>query len=180
MNREQRRAAKRAGKRQSRPTRSRDEQIKTVYAALFMNSTEDMDADQKTELLLPYVMGLDALTNGSFSLRAFIAVNESNVIAFSLAKLLHDDGTDDTRLIVKESEADLLAGAEALANIGERWKARGKWGASGDEIQAIRRAYEWLSALLDVAPQGYVLRAIKMQEGLTRPISESIERENTK
>lgn len=90
----------------------------------------------------------------------FISLVEMNYFAFALGARLFKFGTDSTREAIAPSQAAFEAAAVALEHIGVRKSEKGVYRANGDELNAIRNAFEWLDQMLMVSNQGHTLTAL--------------------
>ena len=90
----------------------------------------------------------------------FISLIEMNYFAFALGARLFKYGTDATKEAIIPSQAVFEKAAEAMQSIGERKGSKGVYRATGDELKALREAFEWLEALLECSTQGHTLSAL--------------------
>lgn len=132
-----------------------------LSTALKCASLEPLSDHQRTELMMPIYALLERLRTGILDLEDFDALTESNAFAFTLAAEIHKHGTDDTKAIIAPSEADIMAGADALNQIGTRYSKTGKFGASANELTALRQSFVWLDQMLSVCNEGTAYRAMR-------------------
>lgn len=145
--------------------------LNTPAAALAINtllikcSTADQHDDARTALMMPAYAALDDLTGTAttapwLDYEGFIRLNEMNAFGFTLGARLFKFGTESTKEVIAPSQAAFEAAAEALEHIGVRKADKGVFRANGDELNAIRNAFEWLDQMLMVSDQGHTLTAL--------------------
>lgn len=145
--------------------------LNTPAAALAINtllikcSHDDQHDDARTALMTPAYAALDALTGTAttspwLDYEGFIRLNEMNCFGFTLGARLFEYGTESTKEVIAPSQAAFEAAADALVNIGNRKKEKEVFRATGDELNAIRNAFEWLDQMLMVSNQGHTLTAL--------------------
>ena len=159
MNRAQRRAKEKAGKVFN----------KAVGAMAFntriaLNMVDDTTEIDQAELLNGPLLHLTMLQTGKLTDAGFIDINEANCAAFCLAGELYRNGDAETRRQLNETTAIYTNAADALAAIGTRCMRTNRYGATGDELQAIRAAMDIYVQLIAVAPRGLVCRALKQSQ----------------
>ena len=161
MNREQRRAASRA----------KNGRVfnKAVAAMAFntriaLNMVEDTSEIDQAELLNGPLLHLTMLQTGKLTDAGFVDVNEANCAAFCLAGELYRNGDAETRRQLNETTIIYTTAADALAAIGARCMRTNRYGATGDELQAVRTSLDMYSQLIAVAPRGLVLRALRQAQ----------------
>ena len=159
MNRAQRRAKEKAGKVFN----------KAVGAMAFntriaLNMVDDTTEIDQAELLNGPLLHLTMLQTGKLTDSGFVDINEANCAAFCLAGELYRNGDAETRRQLNETTAIYTNAADALAAIGTRCVRTNRYGATGDELQAIRAALDIYGQLIAVAPRGLVCRALKQAQ----------------
>lgn len=138
---------------------------KIVYSRLFRASTEPISQQQITALILPFRAGIDALQRGALDLESWTRLNEMNLFSFHLAGRLHKAAVQDfAKAQIAPSQQTFEAAADALYQIGLRWKERSRFIATGDELKPIRESANWLDELLKIAPEGMALDALMAAE----------------
>lgn len=131
--------------------------IKTVIAS---NMVTEQESNIHADLVLPAYAMLENLTHGTLDTDGFVKLSEMNAACFCLAAQIHEHGTDKVKAFIKTYEPITVAAANALHMIGERYAGKGKFGATGDELSALRKAIAALDDLLLMAPKGIALRAL--------------------
>lgn len=138
---------------------------KIVYSRLFRASMEDISEPQRMALILPFRAGIDALQRGALDLENWTRLNEMNLFSFHLAGRLHKAATQDfAKEQISASQPTFEAAADALYQIGMRWKSRNRFVATGDELKPIKESANWLDELLQIAPEGMALDALLAAE----------------
>jgi hypothetical protein len=138
---------------------------KIVYSRLFRASMEPISQDQITALILPFRAAIDALQRGALDLENWTQLNEMNLFSFHLAGRLHKAAVQDfAKEQIAPSQQTFEAAAEALYQIGLRWKERSRFVATGDELKPIKESANWLDELLQIAPEGMALDALLAAE----------------
>ena len=74
------------------------------------------------------------------------------------------NGDTETRRQLNETNVIYTTAADALATIGTRCMRTNRYGATGDELQAIRATLDMYSQLIAVAPRGLVCRALRQAQ----------------
>lgn len=143
----------------------RDMANKIVYSRIFRASTEPISQEQITALILPFRAAIDALQRGALDLENWTRLNEMNLFSFHLAGRLHKAAVQDfAKAQIAPSQQTFEAAADALYQIGLRWKERSRFIATGDELKPIRESANWLDELLQIAPEGMALDALLAAE----------------
>lgn len=143
----------------------RDMANKIVYSRIFRASTEPISQEQITALILPFRAAIDALQRGALDLENWTQLNEMNLFSFHLAGRLHKAAVQDfAKAQIAPSQQTFEAAADALYQIGLRWKDRSRFVATGDELKPIRESANWLDELLKIAPEGMALDALMAAE----------------
>ena len=144
---------------------SNDMANKIVYSRLFRASMEDISEPQRMALILPFRAGIDALQRGALTLEQWTSVNEMNLFSFHLAGRLHKAAVQDfAKEQISASQPTFEAAADALYQIGLRWKERSRFVATGDELKPIKESANWLDEMLQIAPEGMALDALLAAE----------------
>lgn len=131
--------------------------IKTVIAS---NMVSEQEQDIHTRVVLPAYAALENLAKGLLDVHGLITLSEVNATTFCLAAKMHEQGTDAVKQAMKVHEPTTLTAANALEGIGNRYAENGKFGATGDELGALRKSIVALDELLLMAPKGIALRAL--------------------
>lgn len=143
----------------------RDMANKIVYSRIFRASTEPISQEQITALILPFRAAIDALQRGALDLENWTRLNEMNLFSFHLAGRLHKAAAQDfAKEQIAASQPTFEAAADALYQIGLRWKSRNRFVATGDELKPIKESANWLDELLQIAPEGMALDALLAAE----------------
>lgn len=129
------------------------------------HSVAAQDEEASAMLMTIALAALDALTGTETSApwlddEGFIGLIEFNYFAFALGARLFKYGTDSTKEAIAPSQVVFEKAAEAMQSIGERKGKLGKYGATGDELKALRDAFAWLESLLEVSTQGHTLSSL--------------------
>ena len=123
------------------------------------NITPANEQDQEV-VLMPALIQVDRLMQGTLTQEGYIELTEANVTAFCLAAILHKHGANEaTKKILEPAQPVFEAAADALADIGVRRQTRGKYLATGPELKLVRDSMDWLRALMEVADRGHIARA---------------------
>jgi hypothetical protein len=143
----------------------RDMANKIVYSRIFRASTEPISQEQITALILPFRAAIDALQRGALDLENWTRLNEMNLFSFHLAGRMHKAAAQDfAKEQIAPSQQTFEAAADALYQIGLRWKSRNRFVATGDELKPIKESANWLDELLQIAPEGMALDALMAAE----------------
>ena len=132
--------------------------INTRLALNMVDDTTDID---QAELLNGPLLHLTMLQTGKLNDTGFIDINEANCAAFCLAGELYRNGDAETKRQLNKTTIIYTTAADALASIGTRCMRTNKYGAFGDELQAVRASMDMYSQLIAVAPRGLVCRALR-------------------
>lgn len=161
MNRAQRRAAAKA-----KPIKvlNKDAAAMAFHTRLALNMVDDTTETDQAELLNGPLLHLTMLQTGKLGDTGFIDINEANAAAFCLAGELYRNGDAETRRQLNETTVIYTTAADALSAIGTRCVRTNRYGATGDELQAIRASLGMYSQLIAVAPRGLVCRALKQAQ----------------
>ena len=138
---------------------------KLFYSTLFRASVEPISQTQITALMMPFRTTIDALQRGVLTLEQWTSINEMNLFSFHLAGRLYKAATQDfAKDQIAASQPTFEAAADALYQIGMRWKSRNRFVATGDELKPIKESANWLDELLQIAPEGMALEALMEAE----------------
>lgn len=123
---------------------------------------------RKRELMLDVYLSLDLLARGGMEQPHYIKLIELNYAAFSLSAWLYKHGAVALKLKMRnEFKLALEDCAEAIASMGDRYKQTGKFGASGNELKAIRAGADSMNTLFEISPSGAVVHALLEAEEMT-------------
>lgn len=161
LNRAQRRAAAKA-----KPGRvfNKSAAAMAFHTRLALNMVDDTTETDQAELLNGPLLHLTMLQTGKLTDSGFIDINEANCAAFCLAGELYRNGDAETRRQLNETTVIYTTAADALATIGARCMRTNRYGATGDELQAIRATLDMYGQLIAVAPRGLVCRALRQAQ----------------
>ena len=138
---------------------------KIVCSRLFRSSVQPISQEQIMALILPFRGSIDALQRGALELENWTRLNEMNLFSFHLAGRLHKAAVqEEAKAQIAPSQQTFEQAADALYQIGIRWKDRGRFVATGDELKPIRESANWLDELLQIAPEGMALDALMAAE----------------
>ena len=138
---------------------------KIIYSTIFRASVEPISQTQITALMMPFRTTIDALQRGALTLAQWTSINEMNLFSFHLAARLHKAAVQDfAKEQIAPSQQTFEAAADALYQIGVRWKSRNRFVATGDELKPIKESANWLDELLQIAPEGMALDALLAAE----------------
>ena len=138
---------------------------KIIYSTLIRASVEPISQTQITALMMPFRTTIDALQRGALTLAQWTSINEMNLFSFHLAGRLHKAAVQDfAKEQISASQPTFEAAADALYQIGLRWKSRNRFVATGDELKPIKESANWLDELLQIAPEGMALDALLAAE----------------
>lgn len=118
------------------------------------------DESTQFNVILPAYAALEALEKGFLDMDGFINLNEMNATAYCLALHIHKNGSEAVKADMLSREHIPTEAAEALNGVATRYNEKGKFGATGEEIKAIRKAIVMLDELLMAAPKGVSLKAM--------------------
>ena len=153
MNREQRRAMKRAERSHSKPPVIRKvwpTDIDTIQYAIDRASIPDRSKLNK--ILIRELACLNAFTNGTATMQELSELVSMNKVAQTLAGMG----------VGPEAIPDCMKAEAGLIEAAERFERTGKMGLSGSSIQALRDVIEWHDTQRDSIPQGQYLEAIRL------------------
>lgn len=155
MNRQQRRA-------NSKPQRviSKSATWWQIQAKLHCHSNAPSSQEANASILMPLYASITRLTSGIADQSDFYLINEMNCFGFNLAGDISKNGDDETRQAVAGGYYAFMATSDALTRIGNRKNASGKWGASGDDLQALRDMAHWVDELMQVSTEGLIMSAL--------------------
>ena len=138
---------------------------KIIYSTIFRASVEPISQQQIVALMMPFRTTIDALQRGALTLEQWTSVNEMNLFSFHLAGRLYKAAVQDfAKDQIAASQPTFEAAADALYQIGLRWKSRNRFAATGDELKPIKESANWLDELLQIAPEGMALDALLAAE----------------
>lgn len=138
---------------------------KIIYSTIFRASVEPISQQQIVAMMMPFRTTIDALQRGALTLEQWTSVNEMNLFSFHLAGRLHKAAVQDfAKEQIAPSQQTFEAAADALYQIGLRWKSRNRFVATGDELKPIKESANWLDELLQIAPEGMALDALMAAE----------------
>ena len=144
---------------------SNDMANKIVYSRLFRSSMQPISGEQITALITPFRAQIEALRLAKTDLDGWTRLNEMNLFSFELAsRIFHSTNDEEARRQIEPSQKVFEAAAEALFQIGKRFRVRNKFIATGDELHVIRESSIWLNELLAIAPEGLALTALMKAE----------------
>lgn len=134
---------------------------------LASNCTEETDASQHSSIMIPVFLAIDALEHGTLDDEKFVHLVEMNAAAVCLCAIIAENGTKQVQDAMKAHEATIVAAGDALAAVGERRAKLGRFGATGNQLRAIRDAANIMSDISKDVPRGMVLRALKQAQDMT-------------
>lgn len=138
---------------------------KIIYSTIFRASVEPISQQQIVALMMPFRTTIDALQRGALTLAQWTSINEMNLFSFHLAGRLHKAAIQDfAKEQIAPSQQTFEAAADALYQIGLRWKSRNRFVATGEELKPIKESANWLDELLQIAPEGMALDALLAAE----------------
>ena len=135
--------------------------VNVLNRTIFTVSRADLSEANQRDILLPAFLALDDLRAGKLSPGHFVTLNESNCMTWQLGRQLAihrvSAETGDLALVVKQRTE---IAADALAEIGERFRTRGSFTPTGDELESIRLSLDLCRQLLATMPAGSVFKAM--------------------
>ena len=144
---------------------SREQANKLIYSTIFRASTQAISEEQISALITPFRAQIEALRLAKTDLDGWTRLNEMNLFSFELAsRIFHSTNDEEARRQIEPSQKVFEAAAEALFQIGKRFRVRNKFIATGDELHVIRESSIWLNELLAIAPEGLALTALMKAE----------------
>lgn len=148
-------------------------QLGTIYR----HSVDMPTDDQQRDVLLPGYVALDELRAGRLDASQFVTLNEVNCMTWQMGRqvAIHRANAD-TGYVALQAKDTTEAAAEALSSIGIRWRDRGRFVATGDELEAIRVSFDMCSQLIALLPSGMVLQALMDAESMVRGTVGNIDR----
>ncbi len=171
MNRQQQRAAQKINRQQAKAKRSRPRETDKAVAWTFIKNTlsfasvEPQTEAETIQMMAPYYASLTRLTvTGTFDRADFDTLNVLWNCAFNIGYQLHKDGDDETKLVLMPTLPVIEAAGKALESIGQRWADKFKWGATGDDLQALRDLADTLEQLMNVSTRGLVAQSLTKAE----------------
>lgn len=112
-------------------------------------------------------MALDKLRAGKCTQDDYITINEYNVMLWTLGRQVAinraSEETGEVALLAKDASEKV---AECLLAIGNRSIERGRFVATGDELNAIRESFDLADQFIKSIPKGLVLQAMMEAEGM--------------
>lgn len=144
---------------------SKDQANKIIYSTIFRASTQAISEEQISALITPFRAQIEALRLAKTDLDGWTRLIEMNLFSFALAsRIFHSTNDEEARRQIEPSQKVFEAAAEALFQIGKRFRVRNKFIATGDELHVIRESSIWLNELLAIAPEGLALTALMEAE----------------
>lgn len=171
MNRQQQRQAEKINRQQAKAKRSKPRETDRAVAWTFIKNTlsfasvaPQTEADT-IQMMAPYYASLLRLTKtGTFDRADFDTLNVLWNCAFNIGYQLHKDGDNETKLALMPTLPVIDAAGKALESIGKRWAEKDKWGATGDDLQALRDLAGVLEQLMNVSTRGLVSQSLTKAE----------------
>lgn len=167
MNRQQQRQAEKINRQQAKAKRSKPRETDKAVAWTFIKNTlsfasvEPQTKEETIRMMAPYYVCLGRLTTtGTFDRSDFDTLNIMWNCAFNIGYQLHKDGDDETKLVLMPTLPVIEAAGKALESIGQRWAEKDKWGATGDDLQALRDLAGVLEQLMNVSTRGIVSQSL--------------------
>lgn len=132
-----------------------------IEGRIRLSETNPLTEQQINDILVPAYQWLTNLQFGCMNVDQYVSMIEVNCAAFSLAARIYGAATsDEAKQQIKRSEKAFNDAAEALNNVGGRFGATGKFGATGDELNAVRESVDWYRELLPFATTGLAEQAV--------------------
>ena len=122
-----------------------------------MTMATEQDADEMT---VSPLMNIERLATGTLNNDGFIDLNEANIAGFCIAGRIHRHANAASKAIILQAEPIFITAANALAEIGTRKIKRGKYIATGDELQAIRDSMQTYRQVILIAEKGHVMTGL--------------------
>lgn len=174
MNRQQQRAAQKINRRQSQPSKGKRREIDkaaawyAIQAKIYSASIDPHTEGETIEVLQTVYPAMLRLSKGLFDLADFKQMNLINAFGYELTSSIYQAGDDETKQAVIPGNEIFLNCADALLRMGERFNKLKKFGATGDEIQALRSMISFVEQIMNVATRGLVLSALTRAEASVR------------
>lgn len=115
-----------------------------------------------SKLMLQAYALLVSLERGALDIEGFWHLNEINSLGYSFMSILHAEGSEAVKADMKRREPIPLAASDALEAIGLRYNRTGKFGASGNELKALRATVTNLDELSKASPTAVFVRAVEL------------------
>ena len=118
------------------------------------------EVDRQHEVLKLHVM-YDRLTTGKLNDDSYVAMVEMLLVAFHLAKQLHELGSETVRFHTNVFHDDLEKAALAISEVGVRKKDRNaeSYVATGLELRNIYFGIQLFEFFLNMATKGHLMTA---------------------
>lgn len=135
-----------------------------IQAKIYSASTDPHTEGETIEVLQTVYPAMLRLSKGLFDLADFKQMNLINAFGYELTGSIFQAGDDETKQAVRQGHEIFMNCADALVQMGERYNKRGKFGATGDELQALRSMISFVEQVMNVATRGLVLSALVRAE----------------
>ena len=136
---------------------SNAQQFSLAIAKHDMTQATEEDADTLT---ISPLMNIERLSTGKLDDEGYIDLNEANVAGFCIAARIFEFANDASKSIIAQAQPIFEDAAEAIAEIGLRKVKRGKYIATGDELNLIREGIRMYREVILVAERGHVMTGL--------------------
>lgn len=137
-----------------------------IKLRLVSNMYQDHSESSRSDLLLPAYAALLSLERGALDVDGFYLLNEMNAAGFGIMEVLYERSTQAVKTDIDRRVEIPRSAADAMESIGHRYNRTGKFGATGNELQAVRAAITNLDELSKSAPVGVLVQALQRANAL--------------
>lgn len=146
---------------------------RAIFAIINAHSHADQEPSIHESIALEAYQCIERLAKGLFDLNDFITVNRLNSLAYELAMQIKPTLDESSQQAIMQHIHTMHTCADHLVEIGERYAKSGKWGATGDQLNAIRDSVSLLDSMLAAATVGQTVQAIKRADSLVNNLLRS-------
>lgn len=124
-------------------------------------SVEPPSEDRLRKWLTPVYAAQNALQYGTLEFKDYALLLEMAVTLAHLTRDLAADGNGSTHEIMKGRHAHSEVAAQSLCRIGERQGTTGTYVATAEELTQVKDMVADLAQVMEAAPEGYTVRALR-------------------
>jgi len=161
-------------KRRNKAYRPKTKNWGASIRAMHLASTETQSADVHLFLSGRAYAALDKLTAGTFTTSEYSDIFKLTIFAGELFAQTYSSLSDESRDAISARAGDLKAASEAVSRIGDRYLKTDRFGATGNELSDIRKAFILMDDLIGFATIGETTRAMRSADAITAKLQESL------
>lgn len=154
-------------KKRRKPYKPRAKSWNASLRAMHLASTDSQSIDVHLFLSGRAYAALEKLTTGSFTRSEYSDVFKLTIFAGELFAQIYPALDAESRNVVAAHTDDLKAASDAVSSIGKRYIETDRFGATGNELGAIRKAFTIMDDLVGHATIGETTRAMRAADAIT-------------